>query len=472
MIFNSIEFIVLFLPTVVILFYLLSTLKLYNYIFLFLFLSSLLFYGSWNINYVWLLLCSIILNFLLGRLICFSRFRKFFFYFGVIINLSILFYYKYTDFFITTVNDIFLTNIDLTYIILPIGISFFTFQQLAYLTDIYIYMRNKDSFISYAMFISFFPQLVAGPIVHHDEMIPQFNNLDVYKVNWKNIYCGLILFSIGLAKKVLIADVFSPMVGYTFDTLNTLTFLEAICSSLFYTLQLYFDFSGYSDMAIACALMFNIHLPWNFNSPYQAKNIQDFWRRWHITLSRWLSRYVYIALGGNRKGIQKTCSNIFITFLLGGIWHGAAWTYVIWGIMHGIALIVHRIWNYYGLVLNKYISWFITFLFVNFAWIIFRATDFDTIHKFCDAFLLKNGFFLRKEFLIGVRDSSIFTSKSLLILFFLFMIFVVLFSKNSSYLVEKAESKKIYIFSIIIFILSFLCICIPNRPSEFIYFQF
>lgn len=295
MVFSSIEFL-LFLFVVVTIYYVLNYLKLSRYNFLFLFLASLFFYGSWNYKYIFLILSSLLVNFYVGKAISCLQFKKFFIWIGIVFNVALLGYFKYTDFFIQTVNDLTSYSIPLQNIVLPVGISFFTFQQIAYLVDIYTGKHNseREGILSYSLFVTFFPQLVAGPIVHHSEMIPQFENKLTYQINWKNIYNGIFLFSIGLFKKVVIADSLSPIVGMSFDQIPALSFADAIIASLSYTLQLYFDFSGYSDMAVGIALMFNIRLPWNFNSPYQARSIQDFWRRWHITLSRWLSQYIYI----------------------------------------------------------------------------------------------------------------------------------------------------------------------------------
>ncbi|MGM0642110.1 MAG: MBOAT family O-acyltransferase, partial [Thermotogota bacterium] len=234
---------------------------------------------------------------------------------------------------------------------------------------------KEYDFLNYGVFVTFFPQLIAGPIVHHKEMMPQFTNHQNTIINYKNIAIGLFVFSVGLFKKVVIADTFAVWATTGFDKTEILTFFEAWAASLSYTFQLYFDFSGYTDMAIGAALLFNIKLPQNFNSPYKALNIRDFWRRWHMTLSRFLRDYVYIPMGGNRNGNFRTCKNIMATFILGGLWHGAGWTFVFWGFLHGLALVIHRLWNQAGLKLNSFSGWFITFNFVNIAWVFFRAEE-------------------------------------------------------------------------------------------------
>ena len=290
-------------------------------------------------------------------------------------------YFKYTDFLIEIFNLAFNSNAELLNLALPLAISFFTFQQIAYLVDSYRQETKEYDFLNYALFVTFFPQLIAGPIVHHKEMMPQFAKTRNKVKNYRNIAIGLFIFSIGLFKKVVIADTFAVWATQGFDVATTLNLFEAWATSLSYTFQLYFDFSGYTDMAIGLALLFNIRLPVNFNSPYKATNIQDFWRRWHITLSRFLRDYVYIPLGGNRKGGFRTYSNLMATFVLGGLWHGAAWTFVFWGFLHGLALIIQRMWSKLGIKLWTWVAWLITFNFVNITWVFFRAKEWDDAVK-------------------------------------------------------------------------------------------
>jgi len=300
---------------------------------------------------------------------------------GVLANLALLGYFKYADFFLENINHVLATKIPLLHLALPLAISFYTFQQIAYLVDSYKKETKEYDFLNYAVFVTFFPQLIAGPIVHHKEMMPQFVKLKNKVLNVDNIALGLFIFAIGLFKKVVIADNFALWATQGFDVSYSLNMLEAWMTSLSYTFQLYFDFSGYTDMAIGVALLFNIKLPINFDSPYKATSIQDFWRRWHITLSRFLKDYIYIPLGGNRKGEVRTYTNLFTTFLLGGIWHGAGWTFVLWGALHGLALVIHRFWQKLGLRMPTLLAWFITFNFINIAWVFFRATSFDDALK-------------------------------------------------------------------------------------------
>jgi len=234
------------------------------------------------------------------------------------------------------------------------------------------------------VFVTFFPQLIAGPIVHHKQMMPQFSMMKNEVINYRNISMGLFIFSIGLFKKVVIADTFAIWANLGFDTATTLSLFEAWATSLSYTFQLYFDFSGYTDMAIGLALLFNIKLPVNFNSPYKSTTIQDFWRRWHITLSNFLRDYIYIPLGGSRQGNFSTYNNLMATFLIGGIWHGAGWTFVFWGFLHGIALVIHRAWSLLGYKLWNWFAWFITFNFINITWVFFRAKEWGDAVKVLD----------------------------------------------------------------------------------------
>jgi len=301
--------------------------------------------------------------------------------FGIISNLSLLGYFKYSDFFIGNLNIVLSTHIGLLNLALPLAISFFTFQQISYLVDSYRKETKEYDFLSYALFVTFFPQLIAGPIVHHKEMMPQFAQAKSKIINYKNISLGVFIFSIGMFKKVVIADTFATWATQGFDVATSLNLIEAWVTSLSYTFQLYFDFSGYTDMALGAALLFNIKLPINFNSPYKAINIQDFWRRWHITLSRFLKDYIYIPLGGNRKGEFKTYNNLFATFLIGGIWHGAGWTFIMWGALHGLAIAIHRAWQNLGFTMQSWLGWLITFNFVNIAWVFFRAKDWGSAIK-------------------------------------------------------------------------------------------
>ena len=284
-------------------------------------------------------------NFLIGTAINKMTVKKPLLIIGIIGNVAVLGYYKYVDFILSTVNTVAHTNFTLLHIMLPLAISFFTFQQIAYLVDTYKGETAHYNFISYALFVTFFPQLIAGPIVHHKEMMPQFEDTTNKKINYENIAKGLFIFCIGLTKKVAIADTFAVWANDGFANYTLLSNAEVWFTSLAYSMQLYFDFSGYCDMAIGIALLFNIKLPVNFFSPYKALSVQQFWRQWHMTLGRFLTQYIYIPLGGSRKGSLRTYVNVFAIFFISGLWHGAGWTFIIWGTAHGLAVITNRLWE-------------------------------------------------------------------------------------------------------------------------------
>lgn len=388
MLFNSIEFIFLFLPIVFLGYFYLTKKRFITGAHCWLVVSSLFFYSWWNPVYLPLILLSMAVNYGVGSKLAKvvehkqgisnnKISRKKLLIVGIVFNLSLLGYFKYADFFIQNLNLVISSSLPLQHIILPLAISFYTFQQIAYLVDSYKKETKEYDLLNYMLFVTFFPQLIAGPIVHHKEIMPQFASKWNYAKRYRNIVTGLMLFSIGLFKKVAIADTFAVWANHGFDGNDVLGFFDAWATSLSYTFQLYFDFSGYTDMAMGAALLFNIRLPINFNSPYKSLSIREFWRRWHITLGRFLRDYVYIPLGGNRNGEQFMYANLFITFLLGGLWHGASWMFVIWGVMHGVALIIHRIWQRFGMKMHSWIAWFLTFNFVNLSWVFFRATSLE-----------------------------------------------------------------------------------------------
>jgi alginate O-acetyltransferase complex protein AlgI len=340
--------------------------------------ASLYFYGSWSYWFVALLLFSMAVNFGIGRFIWertgLGKGKRVLMA-GIAFNGGLLIFFKYHNFVMGSCASILSPSLELGKIIFPIGISFYTFVQIAFLVDTFRRKTNKVTFLDYALFVSFFPKLIAGPIVRYKEMMSQFKGAASGLVNYENISKGLFLFSVGLFKKTAIADTLSLWVNACYGSPETLDCLSAWITSLSYTFQIYFDFSGYTDMALGIAYVFNIRLPINFNSPYKAINIQEFWRRWHITLMHFLRDYIYIPLGGNRFGSLKTIRNILITFFIGGIWHGAGWTFAVWGLLHGMAAVVLRIWRGFDIRMPKILAWFLVFNFVNMAWVFFRAKD-------------------------------------------------------------------------------------------------
>lgn len=332
--------------------------------------------------------------------------------FGIAVNIALIAYFKYANFFVDNFNQIIGSNLKLETIALPLAISFFTFVQITYLVDAYRGETKEDSFFNYCLFVTFFPHLIAGPIVHHKDLMPQFADKSIYRFKGEYLAVGLTIFFMGLFKKVVFADriaVYAASVFNVADRGIPLTFFEAWAGVLAYTLQLYFDFSGYSDMAIGSAYLFGIKLPLNFDSPYKATNIIDFWRRWHITLSNFLRDYLYIPLGGNRQGNLRRYLNLMITMLLGGLWHGAGWTFVLWGGLHGVYLVINHQWRSFrrwlghdpkkSHWLTQGISWFVTFLAVVVSWVFFRAKTLDAATAILGAMMGVNGISLPRVLL-------------------------------------------------------------------------
>ena len=392
--FNSFEFIYIFLPISIILFFAAAKLVGTRTAVAILVIASLFFYAWWEPIYLLLISGSILFNYTIGYLI--TRDRKYYFFsdkillaVGICGNLALLAYFKYANFFVDNFSLASGIEVNVPPIILPIAISFFTFQQIAYLVDCKRKETGEYSFMNYALFVTFFPQLLAGPIVHHKEMMPQFSNPTVYRVSNTNLAVGLAIFGIGILKKVMIADQIAPFSDNVFNAVHgglTPTIWEAWAGALAFTFQLYFDFSAYSDMAIGLARMIGIVLPLNFFSPYKATNIISFWQRWHITLSRFLRDYLYIPMGGNRRGVERRYTNILITMVIGGLWHGASWTFVCWGAYHGFLILANHAWlsllRKTGFRLGNSrtivtpLACMFTFFCVVIGWVFFRAETF------------------------------------------------------------------------------------------------
>ena len=427
-------------------------------------LASLCFYGWWNVYYVPLIIISAIFNYLvgtyLGNLTHGTTKSRIALKIGIVANLLALGYFKYIDFITDNIMSLAGIAHEPFNVVLPLAISFFTFQQIAYLVDSYRRETSEYNFRNYMLFVCFFPQLIAGPIVHHKQMMPQFADPKNLKINDHNLTLGLLIFSIGLFKKIVLADTFALWATSGFDEAIALSFLEAWATSLSYTFQLYFDFSGYTDMAIGAALILNIKLPFNFNSPYKAKSIREFWQRWHITLSSFLRDYLYISMGGSRCPKIKLYRNLFLTFLLGGLWHGAAWTFVIWGALHGAAMVIHRIYSSVYKELPAAIAWVITFLFVNATWVVFRAKDWASAQKIYQGMLDINSFEMINYLWLAAVIAGLL---------------IVLSLPNSNRL-QEIELKRIPYELIAVFsaglIFGTILIMEIRKTSEFLYFQF
>jgi alginate O-acetyltransferase complex protein AlgI len=411
--FNSYLFIFVFIPVVLLGFGILAV-RAKRPALIWLTLVSLFYYGFWNPTYLGLLAVSVFVNYGIGRTLGRLRepHRRPMLIFGVILNLGLLGYFKYANFAVENMVRAFDFDWSLPPIVLPLAISFFTFQQVAFLVDAYRGETREYNFLDYVLFVTFFPQLIAGPIVHHKEMMPQFARLRL-RLRSKNLAIGSSMFVIGLAKKVLLADTMAGFASPVFTaTENGLTpdLATAWIGVGAYTCQIYFDFSGYSDMAIGVARLFGIRLPLNFASPYKARSIVEFWRRWHMTLSRFLRDYLYFPLGGNRCGALRRHVNLMLTMLLGGLWHGAGWNFVVWGGLHGSYLVANHLWAnmrpevWSRAKLYRAASRLLTFVAVMVAWVFFRATTFESASLILSG-LLGSGQAIEAHLIIDTVDA-------------------------------------------------------------------
>ncbi len=385
--FSYFEYIFLFLPPVLAVYFFLNHRGYTDAGKIFLFAASLCFYAFWNLIYLPLLLISIAANFGIGRAltnpagVLLNIPKKAVLAAGICFNVGLLGYFKYSDFFIQNVNSIFGANIGLMKIFVPLGISYYTFLQVAFLVDTYRGKLGENKFLPYALFVSFFPKVSQGPIALQWEMVPQFVDKAKARFNSENFARGMLLMAMGLFKKMVLADNLGIWATQGFDNAQVLPFFEAWFCLLAFSFQIYFDFCGYSDIAIGVGLMFNIRIPDNFLSPYKSLNYQEMWHRWHITLGRFLREYIYIPLGGSRHGEIRTYLNLLITFVIGGLWHGPTWTYVMWGALNGLGLMGHRLWTKTGIRMHWLPAWFFTFMFWNITAIPWRATEYKHVVK-------------------------------------------------------------------------------------------
>lgn len=377
MVFNSYIFVFAFLPICLVGYYLLG--KIPNKVIAKFWLlgCSFVCYSYVNPIFIIFLIASILINYGINYYLRkVERYSGLILTLGLILNIGSLLYYKYTNFFLENVNSLLKTDFALIKLVMPLGISFFTFKQIGYLVDSYKTPEKTEySLLDFALFIAFFPQLIAGPIAYHDELIPQLHKKKNYHFQLENFSAGVTQFFYGLGKKLLLADVLSGFVAVCFAERETANSTLAILGMIAYTIQIYFDFSGYSDMAVGVGRMLNIETVENFDSPYKAITIGDFWKRWHISLTRFFTRYVYFPLGGSRKGEVRTYVNVMIIFFLSGLWHGADWTFIIWGLMHGAAQVFDKLCKPVIQKIPSVITRIVTFIFVNFAWVFFRADN-------------------------------------------------------------------------------------------------
>jgi len=477
MFFNSIQFIFIFLPIALIVYFSLNKLRLLKLATGWLVGVSLFFYSYWNIKYLPLILASIMFNYLIGQTLLSNEKIKIskntLLIFGIVGNVGLLVYFKYFNFLIENINIVFHQQFDFMKLMLPLAISFFTFQQIAYLVDTYKGKTKECDFLTYALFVCFFPHLISGPIVRYEEEMPQLLDIRKKFVNWENLSKGLFLFAIGLFKKVVIADLLAKAASIGFADALNLSMLESWIVILSYTFQIFFDFSGYTDMARGIGLMFNIDIAENFNNPYISKDIQEFWRRWHITLSRWLKDYIYIPLGGNRHGNFNTYKNLFLTFLIGGIWHGANFTFIIWGIMHGVGSVINRFWKNLNKTMPTWCCWALTFVYINIAWLYFGAKKVADANNILITAINPLVFDVPKIYFPAIKFRA--TGHSYDIFGLIFIIIALYFVFNDSFrkFMNSFKPKAIYtVFIVILLLIATYNIVKPDYSSSFIYFNF
>ncbi len=466
MLFNSYIFVFAFFPASLLLYHLLAARGWTRAAHVAIVASSVFFYAWWDWRFVGLLAASVAANYTLGLAIERGRAKRLFLAGGIAANLAVLGGFKYLGFFVANLDAWFGAGIGIGAIILPLGISFFTFEQIGYLVDVNRGTRAERDFLHYSFFVVFFPRLVAGPILRASEILPQLRDVGRQAARHQDIAIGLTIFALGLCKKTFLADGIAPYANDVFAAAargESLDLLRAWTGALAYTLQLYFDFSGYSDMAIGIARCFGITLPLNFFSPYKARSIIEFWRCWHMTLSRFLRDYLYIPLGGSRTGTVRRYVNLMLTMLLGGLWHGASWSFVAWGGLHGGYLVTNHLWRNVAsraprlaaaqeTRLGQILCWAVTFLAVIVAWVFFRASDFTSGFAMLRAMAGQNGIALPSGFaamagsfapiidLLHIRfDDSSGTALIMSVEWIVVLMAIVLFLPNVAQLMARVE---------------------------------
>jgi alginate O-acetyltransferase complex protein AlgI len=470
MLFHSFFYILVFFPIVFLIHHLCRRFDFSFFGGLWLLLAALFFYGWADLTSIPIFLVSIVVNYVIGMFLQKqdntirhgNTHAKFFLIFGLVLNMTFLGIFKYADFFIMNINWTIESNMKPLNILLPLAISFFTFHQISYLVDSYRGEIKSSGLLEYTTYITFFPKLISGPIVRYHEFLPQLKNLYA-SIDYRNASIGLFLFFVGLLKVTTAARVFGSWADQGYADAATLSLIDGWTTSLSYTFQIYFDFSGYIDMALGSARFFNLQLPINFDSPYRAFNIQDFWKRWHITLSRFLRDYIYIPLGGSRKGTFRTYTNIILTFLVCGIWHGAGWMFIIWGGLHGIGMVLQQLWQTTKIKIPLIPAVFITFNFVNIAWIFFRAENMSQafyVLKSMTGLGLSSGFTI----LHGIPVSEIIIA--------VVAIIIVFFAPNSNKIPERFKPSTMAAVCLTGIILIGLLFLNSSVSREFIYFDF
>lgn len=488
--FNSYFFVLVFFPVAIIGYHMMNKLGRGRFGKWFLLLMSLWFYGYAGLRGLFTIAISIVINYGLYLLYSKVKFKRTLMILGVILNILALIYFKYLFFLEVTLYELTGTQLTYTSLIVPLGISFITFSQISFLVDSYKDAidgnAEKVSFTDYALYVLFFPKVTVGPIALSKDFIKEINKASEIGVDWDNISKGLYAFTLGLTKKVLIADSLAHYADWGFSNVEGLGTLNALIVMVSYTMQIYFDFSGFCDMALGISKMLNINIPINFNSPYRALSIGEFWDRWHITLTKFFTKYVYIPLGGNRKGKVRTYVNILIVFLVSGIWHGAAVTFIIWGLMHGIASCIDRVISPYAEKLPKAIRWFVTFLFVNVAWVFFRATDvenalmllkelvsfkFTPVNVELVAKATPKGYELVQWLVVEfTKIQAYYSGLPIILAILIFAIFAGIKMKNTNERIENFKpSSKTVLVTVILFV---WCVISLSEVSTFIYVNF
>ena len=488
MLFNSYIFIFLFFPICLLGYYGLLHLQKKEAAQFFLLAMSFWFYGYFQVNYLLIMLFSIAVNYCFHRLLSKAPSGKLLF-FAITVNLGILFYFKYYDFFVSNINAVFGSSFLLRHVLLPLGISFFTFQQIGFLVDTYRGEVKDCGLLPYALFVAFFPQLIAGPIVTQGEMLPQFAGMTEQKFDWEKFSGGYVLFVLGLFKRVILADTLGAGVDYGYANMALLGQADALVVIFAYSLQLYFDFSGYCDMARGIGRMLGIEIAVNFNSPYQAVNIVDFWKRWHITLNRFFTSYVYIPLGGNRRGRGRMYLNFLVVFFLSGVWHGAGWNFIVWGMLHGALYVLTRWYQEKKKLYGKkvfsmtLVSRIILFLYVSIAWVYFRAADVAQANRLLLLALKgkaqKISFDLAECFqldelwyVLKVLRLDNFSYSRYVLMFFMLAVGLgfAMFGRNAAQIADRIKGKT---YQAVLFGAVFVwCILSFSQVSTFLYFNF
>ncbi len=480
--FNTYIFILIYLPVLVTGYFFLNKINL-RIGKIFLIAGNVIFYLYGGYGTALILGMGILFNFAVAKILQKKvKGNKIIFILAVISNLGMLFYFKYCNFVIENINNLLKMEFELRNVLFPLGISFFTFQQIAYIFCVYKNEIDNVCCLDYLAYITYFPKLIMGPLIESADFMVQLNDRKLKSINWENIANGIKLFSFGLFKKMVLADTFSVAVNWGYTNIDLATSMDWILIMLFYTFQIYFDFSGYTDMAIGVSDMLNIELPMNFNSPYKALTIRDFWKRWHMTLTGFLTKYIYIPLGGSRNGRIRTCLNTFLVFMASGIWHGANWTFILWGALHGLLHILDRVFAKYLERLIEPVRWMGTFMAINLLWLLFRSDSISQYHMILyniftfqdtsvsdgliDCFRLPETGFLNEMLHLGYVDLRI---RGMWMLIFTFAALFLCLVPENNYNCKRKNSYFYMFLASVVFIWSFICL---SSESVFVYTNF